>query len=154
MASSNQLVAFTLDDQTYALSLSCVERIVRAVEITHVPEASKNILGVINIEGRVIPVINTRRRLGLPEREIGIQDLFIIMHDGSRTLAMVADEVKPVVEIPGQDVVSSENVLPEARFVLGVAKLDEGMVVILGAERALSSSEYESLSPMLDRGPS
>ncbi len=152
MAPSNQLVVFTLDDQSYALTLSCVERIVRAVEITHVPEASENILGVINIEGRVIPVINTRRRLGLPEREIDIQDLFIILHDGSRSLAMVADEVKPVVEIPGQDVVSSGNVLPEARFVQGVAKLDEGMIVILGAERALSSSEYESLSSMLDRG--
>jgi purine-binding chemotaxis protein CheW len=154
MGPSNQLVVFTLDDQSYALALSCVERIVRAVEITHVPEASENVLGVINIEGRVIPVINTRRRLGLPEREIGIQDLFIILHDGSRSLAMVADEVKPVVEIPGQDVVASGNVLPEARFVQGVAKLDEGMIVILGAERALSSSEYESLSSMLDRGPS
>lgn len=151
MAPSNQLVVFTLDDQPYALTLSCVERIVRAVEITHLPEAPDNILGVINVEGRVIPVVNTRKRLGLPERQVGVQDLFIIMNDGSRSLAMVADEVKPVVEIPGQEVVPSGNVLPGAGFVQGVAKLDEAMIVMLGVENVLPREEKEHLHSALDR---
>lgn len=151
MAPSNQLVVFTLDGQRYALTLSCVERIVRAVEITHLPEAPESILGVINVEGRVIPVVNTRKRLGLPEREVDVQDLFIILRDGARSLAMVADEVKPVMDIPGQEVVSSGQVLTAAGFVQGVAKLEEGMIVILGVEKTLSSEERENLHSALDR---
>ncbi len=65
MAGSNQLVVFTVDDQQYALNLVCVERVVRAVEVTHLPQAPETVLGVINFEGQVIPVVNTRQASGV-----------------------------------------------------------------------------------------
>lgn len=150
MAPPTQIVVFTLEDRRYGLTLSCVERIVRAVEITHLPEAPENVLGVINVEGRVIPVVNTRRLLGLKERDVDVQDLFIIMNDGTRDLALVADEVSPVMEIPGQEVISAGKVLPGSGFVEGVAKLDQGMVMILGVENAIFADRFDSLQSTLD----
>lgn len=145
MATTRQLVVFTLDEQQYALELSCVERIVRAVEITPLPDAPDVVLGVINVEGRVIPVLNTRRRFGLPEREIELQDLFIIVSENGRTFALVADQVRPVLEVAAQEVVSADRVLPGAGYEQGVAKLSEGMLVVLAAERALSFSDQNKV---------
>ncbi len=141
MSENNQLVVFTLDEQQYALNLSCVERIVRAVEITPLPDAPEMVLGVINVEGRVIPVLNTRKRLGLRERELELQDLFIIVSENGRTFALVADEVRPVLEVPPQEVVSPERVLPGTGYVQSVAKLAEGMLVVLTIEKTLSFTD-------------
>ena len=65
---SNHIVVFTLDEQRYALHLLAVERVVRAVEVTALPEAPEIVLGVVNVKGRIVPVINVRRRFRLPER--------------------------------------------------------------------------------------
>ncbi|MBI5249376.1 MAG: purine-binding chemotaxis protein CheW, partial [Desulfomonile tiedjei] len=127
--------------QQYALNLSCVERIVRAVEITPLPDAPDVVLGVINVEGRVIPVLNTRKRLGLPEKELELLDLFIIVSENDRTFALIADQVRPVLEVPAQEVVSPDRVLPGTGYVQSVAKLAEGMLVVLTVERTLSFSD-------------
>ncbi len=141
MAGTHQLVVFTLDDQQFSLKLSSVQRIVRAVEVTHVPEAPDYVLGVINVEGKIIPVVNSRRRLGLPEREIELNDLFIIVQEGGMGLALVADEVKPVMELPETEFVTSSEVLPGSGFVQGVAKVDNGMILSLQIDKALSAED-------------
>ena len=65
---ANHIVVFALDEQRYALHLLAVERVVRAVEVTALPEAPEIVLGVVNVKGRIVPVINVRRRFRLPER--------------------------------------------------------------------------------------
>jgi purine-binding chemotaxis protein CheW len=145
MPESSQLVVFTLDDQQYALELANVERVVRAVEITHLPDAPDSILGVINFEGRVIPVVNTRKRLGLAERDLELHDLFIIARDHGRSVAFVGDEVKPVLEMQVDQVISAEKVLPRAGYVEGVAKVDQGMILILAVSKVLSLEERRQL---------
>lgn len=141
MAGTHQLVVFTLDDQQFALKLSSVQRIVRAVEVTHVPEAPDAVMGVINVEGKIIPVVNSRRRLGLPERDLGLNDLFIIVQEGGVSLALVADEVKPVMELPESEFVTSSEVLPGSGFVQGMAKVDSGMILSLQIDKALTPED-------------
>ena len=75
---TNQIVVFTLRDRRHGLPLSAVERIVRVVEVTSLPKAPDIVLGVVNVQGRVIPVINVRRRFRLPEREIALTDHMLI----------------------------------------------------------------------------
>ena len=72
MEKSNQLVVFALDDQRYALHLSAVDRVVPMVRVTPLPKAPDIVIGVVNVQGRVIPVINMRRRFRLPEREAAL----------------------------------------------------------------------------------
>jgi len=73
-----RLVVFTLDEQRYALRLSAVERIVRVVEVPPLPKAPEIVLGIVNVQGRVLPVVNIRRRFRLPEREAGLRDQLIL----------------------------------------------------------------------------
>lgn len=154
MAANNQLVVFTIDEQSFALSLSNVERIVRAVEVTPLPDAPEVILGVINIEGRVVPVVNTRKRLGMPEKEIDLQDLFIIVRENGHSLALLADQVKPVLEIPEEELVRPDRVLPGIGYVQGVAKVDDGMLVVLRLETIMSLTDQKLVLAALEGVPS
>jgi purine-binding chemotaxis protein CheW len=146
MGKLRQLVVFNLDEQQYGLNLSCVERIVRAVEITRLPDSSANILGVINVEGRITPVVNARKRLDLPERDIELSDHFIIVEGAGQHFAISADSVEPVTEIPEELVVRNEAVLAApSSIVWGVAKLEQGIIVILDADKTVPLHEQEHI---------
>lgn len=146
---SQNFVVFSIANQRYALNLESVRRIVRAVEVTPLPDAPEPILGVIDVQGQVIPVVDTRRRLGLPCREIELSDQFIIVQDSDLTLAFVADEVLPVMEVPEAQVASSDRVLPGEGMVRGLARVDDGMIVVLSTERLLSREEKQGVSSAL-----
>jgi purine-binding chemotaxis protein CheW len=131
-------VVFTVDEERYALNLACVERIVRAAEIIHVPDSSSLVLGVINVEGRIIPVVNTRKRLGLPEREIELNDLFLIVKEEGHEFALVADRVMPVMEVTEAQLTVSEKAVSTNGFIESVAKVDSGMIMVLSQEKTLA----------------
>ncbi len=149
MIGKNHIVAFTLDDQRYGLNLSLVERIVRAVEITPLPDAPCAILGVINVEGRIMPVLNTRKWLGLRERDIELQDVFIIVSANGHSVALVADEVKPVVEVPVNQMTDSQEIINTSGSVVGLAKSDDGLIMVLTAEKALPGEALRRLDSAL-----
>jgi purine-binding chemotaxis protein CheW len=75
---TSKLVLFSLEEPRYALYLSAVERVIRSVEVTPLPKAPEIVIGVINIQGEIIPVIDIRKLFHLPIHEISIDDLFII----------------------------------------------------------------------------
>lgn len=150
MGSSNQLVVFTLDDRRYGLPLSSVDRVIRAVEIIPLPKAPEIIAGVINVRGRVVPVVNIRKRFRLPAREIALSDQFVIAHTTRRPVGLVADAVADVIEHPGQDVVGAGNILPGLEYVEGVVKLRDGLVLIHDLDKFLSLEEDASLSAAME----
>jgi len=146
MSRLNRCVIFKLDEQQFGLYLSNVERIIRAVEVTPLPHAPEVILGVINLQGRVIPVVDIRKRFGLPCREIELSDQFIIADTSRRTVALVADEVGGVTERPEQELISAGKILPEIEYVEGVIKLKDGMMLIIDLGRLLFHEEEQTLN--------
>ena len=140
-----QLVVFALDDQRYALHLSAVERIVRAVEMTPLPKAPEIVIGVINVQGRIIPVFNIRRRFHLPEREIELSDQLIIANTARRTVALVVDTVDGVIERLSEEVTPADQVLPRIEYVEGIVKLENGLVLIHDLDKFLSIDEGTKL---------
>ncbi len=140
-----QIVVFNLDEQLFALKLSSVERTIRIAEITPLPEGPEIVLGVVNIQGKVIPVFNIRRRFRLPEREISLSDHFIIAHTSKRTVSLLVDSVSGIIEIPEQEIVLTEKVIPGMEYIEGVVKLENGMVLIHDLDRFLSFDEQEAL---------
>jgi purine-binding chemotaxis protein CheW len=142
---THQLVVFTLDEGRYALYLSAVERILRTVEITPLPKAPEIVLGVVNVQGRIIPVVNIRKRFGLPEREMNLSDQLIIARTSRRAVALVADEVSDVTQIPEEEVVKAEKVVPGMDYVEGVVKLEDDMVLVHDLDRFLSLEEEKAL---------
>jgi len=141
----NQLVVFTLDDQRYALHLSAVERIVRVVEVTPLPKAPDIVLGIVNIQGRIIPVVNIRKRFHLPEREINLSDQLIIANTSKRPVALLTEAVNEVIEQSAERVATSEEILSGIKYVEGVVKLEDGMILIHDLDKFLSLEEEKVL---------
>jgi purine-binding chemotaxis protein CheW len=146
-----QLLVFLLDGQRYALPLSAVGRIVRAAEVTPLPNAPAIVIGVIDLQGDVIPVLNIRRRFQLPQREIGVSDQFMIARTERRVVALVVDEAQGVIERKSSDIIITNLIAPGLEQFLGVLKLDDGLVLIHDLEKFLSLDEARTLDQALDR---
>ncbi len=145
-ASKHRLVVFLINEQRYALHLSAAERIVRAVELTALPKAPEIVLGVINMHGQIIPVINIRERFHLPEKEIDPGDQLLIAHTSTRTVALVVDAVLSVMERDSEEVISMQNVVPGTEFVEGAIGLPDGMILIHDLDKFLSMDEEIALN--------
>ena len=144
-----ELVVFHLDELRIALMLAAVERVVRAVQITRLLDTPDIVLGVVNVRGCVIPVIDARKRFRLPPREIAAADRFVIAHTARRPVALVADAVSGTIQCQEQDIVGSGDILPGIEHVDGVVKLGDGLILIHNLDRFLSLEEEDSLDRAL-----
>ena len=150
MIQVHQLVVFTLDEQRYAVPLSAVERIVRLVEITPVPHTPEIVLGVINVQGRILPVVNIRGRLRLPARELHLSDHLLIARTSKRTVALVVDAVSEVVTLSDPEMVTREKILAHLGYVAGVVKRPDGLILIHDLDEFLSLEEEQALHDAMD----
>ena len=140
-----QYLIFILDAQRYALHLSAVDRVARMVRITPISSAPEILLGVVNLEGVVIPVMDVRQRFNLPEREISLSDRLIFARTKQRSVALVADTVTGVIECSEHSLISAERILPELAHVEGVIKLEDGLILIHNLDKFLSLEEEAAL---------
>jgi purine-binding chemotaxis protein CheW len=135
------LVSFRLDRQLYALPLDHIERALRMVAITPVPEAPPWIAGVINLHGRVIPMVDLRQRFGQPSREPQADDRLLVVQTPERAVALMVDEVTEVLEVPAQKVDQAFAPLSRARSLAGVIPWEEEMILVLNVAWLLPSEE-------------
>jgi purine-binding chemotaxis protein CheW len=145
----NQLVAFILDEQQYALHLTTVQRVVRMVEVTPLPKPPEIVLGVIDFQGIVIPVMSMRKRFGLSEPETNLSDQLIVADTATRTVALVVNSVTGVVERTVEDVTEAEKIAPGLQYVEGITRLEDGMLFIHNLEQFLSKKEEQQLDGLL-----
>ena len=150
MNKSSYYVVFILDEQRYALYLSAIERVVSMVEVTPLPKAPEIVLGVINVQGRVLPVVNIRKRFRLPERDIDLSDRMIIARTARRPVALVVDAVSGVVERSEHDVRVAEQILPGMEYIEGVLVLEDGLILIHDLETFLSLDEEKALDEAIE----
>jgi purine-binding chemotaxis protein CheW len=141
----DQLVVFTLDECRYALPLAAVERTVRMVEIAPLPKAPEIVSGVINLQGRVVPVLNIRKRFRLPERTPDPSDQLLIATAAGRTVALAVDTVCSVMEPSASEVIAPPIIAPGLEYLAGVIKLADGMLFIHDLDRFLSLEEEQAL---------
>ena len=145
MRKSALLVLFSLDEQTYALHHQVVERVLGAVEITELPQAPKVVLGVINMHGRIIPVLDIRQRFNRPPRALRLSDQFIVAATSRRVVAIIADRVINVVEYSSEQLTPAGEVLDGAAYISAIAKDTEGLILIHDLDSFLSLDESSQL---------
>jgi purine-binding chemotaxis protein CheW len=143
-------VVFTLDDQRYALPLAQVKRSIRVVAITPLLEAPAIVLGIMDLGGVVIPVIDIRKRFGHPSRDIRLSDHLIVAATERRTIALLVDEAKGVIEISPESYAPGEKILPGLNLVDGAISLMDGLVLIHDLERLLSLDEESAIDRVLN----
>jgi purine-binding chemotaxis protein CheW len=151
MTALSQFVVFRLDEQRYAMSLAAVARVVPAMEITVLPNAPPLVLGIIDIEGQVLPVFNLRRRLQLLERALRPADQLVIARTSRQTVALIVDEAQMVLAVSPVEIAAVREIAPKVEPVVGVIKLPDGLVLIHDLEKFLSWDEAETLDKALNQ---
>jgi purine-binding chemotaxis protein CheW len=103
------------------------------------------VLGAIDVQGSVVPVLSLRRRFGLAQSEIGPDDQFVLARTASRAVALVIDEAQGVIEHPAGAIIDSTEILPGVGHFRGVIKLEDGLVLIHDLDKFLSLDEASAL---------
>ena len=135
-----QFLVFSIDENKFALHIDSIERIIRAVEITPLPETHLHVIGVINIAGSIAPVFDLRSILGLSPKEIGPQNQLIIAKTPKSVVVLVMDTVLEVVELSPSKIFASGDVVPKSKFnsVNALAKIQDDIMLILNLEYFLA----------------
>lgn len=142
-----QVVVFKLDDQTYGLDISAVSEIIRMENITHVPRAPEFVEGVINLRGRIIPVMDLRERFELASGEYTRQSRIIIVEIAEVTVGMIVDSVLEVLRIPVDSIEPPPAMVDgvDVAYLRGIALWDGRMIILLNLQKILDEREKVSL---------
>ncbi len=135
-----QYLTFNLDSQVYGIPINVVREINRVGQITRVPKASGFVAGVIDLRGRVIPVVSLRARLGMPPTEQTHHTCIVVIDTDAGQIGMVVDSVNSVVEIKEGQIEPKPTVGSEADtdFITGMANVDGKIMVLLAVVRCFS----------------
>ncbi len=146
-------LVFTLSDRDFALPLPSVERVVHAVAVTVVPEAPEILCGLINYKGFIMPVLDISLRFQLPNENIGPDHLFVIVHTAVKSFALKADGVRGVLARQVKQIVPPADIISGMRFLAGVMKLENGMMLVPDLERLLTYEEETAISALVENHP-
>ncbi len=145
-----QLLTFKLDGQEYALDIDNVVQVVRMVAITPVPKAAQVVEGVINLRGRVIPVINFRKRCGLPPKPHSLNNHLLIARMNHRVVGLIVDSVSEVLSMPVNNLDSSSEIGEgNMEYLSAVGRLGDRLLLILNPSAVLTLEEEEHLDKVL-----
>jgi len=139
-----QLVTFHLANETYGINVMQVQEVLRISEIAPVPGASAYVIGIINLRGNVVTVIDTRGRFGLPEGEITDATRIVIIESEKQVMGMLVDSVAEVVDLRGSEIDSAPNVGNEesSRYIQGVATRGTQLLIVVDLNRLLTEDEW------------
>lgn len=148
-AGGMDLIIFRLDTARYAIPLADARRILHAVAVTRLPGAPTVVEGVVSVHGALTPVFQLRRRFGLPEREMQPEDHLVLVEADGRMALLHVDEVEEVAAVDAGLIDDPERVVPGPTPLSGVARLDDGLVLIHDLARFLSEAESDQLDEAL-----
>lgn len=139
-----QVVVFDLAAETYGVDIGSVREIIRIQEITQVPRTPEFVEGVINLRGKVIPVIDLRKRFGFGEVAYTKDTRIVVVDIGGSDIGVIVDAVTEVLRLasdlvePPMDVITTAD----SDYLLGIAKLEDRLIILLDLQRALAAMEH------------
>ncbi|WP_295399227.1 chemotaxis protein CheW [uncultured Thiocystis sp.] len=144
---SSSYVTFSLEDETYAIDVLQVQEVLKLTEIAPVPGVPDYILGIINLRGDVVTVIDARRRMLLPERVPDDASRIVIIDVDNQNVGILVDSVAEVVRIPPDAVDPAPAVGNDqtSRFILGVSSTEEGLTILIDLNKLLSDDEWAAI---------
>ena len=143
-----QLVTFSIGEEEFGVDILSVQEIIRMMDITKVPRAPDFVEGVINLRGKVIPIIDLRRRFGLSTRDHDKHTRIIVIEINNMIVGFVVDSVSEVLRIPASTVEPPPPVVSglESEYISGVGKLEDRLLILLDLDRLLSHEEAQTLT--------
>ena len=143
-----QLVTFRLKDETYGINVMQVQEVLRVTDIAPVPGAPHYVLGIINLRGNVVTVIDTRMRFGLPQTEMDDLSRIIVIESEAQVVGILVDSVAEVADLRLSEIDSAPNVGNEesSRYIQGVASRDNNLLIVVDLNKLLSEEEWAEMS--------
>jgi purine-binding chemotaxis protein CheW len=143
-----QWVTYRLGEETYGINVMQVQEVLRYTEIAPVPGAPDYVLGIINLRGNVVTVIDTRARFGLPPAEMTDNTRIVIIESDEQVVGILVDSVAEVVYLRSSEIDSAPNVGTEesAKFIQGVSNRDGELLILVDLNKLLSDEEWDELS--------
>lgn len=123
------LVIFVVDDQKIAIDVNLVKRVVLSVFVTALPGLSENLMGIINVKGDIVPVVNLRKMLNFPTREVELDDCIVIASGKNNELAFVVDSIDGVLHVSEEQLSKLET--KDDIFVSGVLDIDGDLLLLI-----------------------
>jgi purine-binding chemotaxis protein CheW len=141
-----QLVLFDLGGEVYGVDIAAVHEIIRMQPITRVPKAPFYVEGVINLRGKVIPVVDMRKRFGLAKVEQTKDNRIVVVDSSGQNIGIIVDAVTEVLRIPADSVETPSEIITttDSDYLLGIAKRDETMIILLDLDKVLSMASDSS----------
>jgi purine-binding chemotaxis protein CheW len=149
---AGKYLTFNLGDEGYGLEILKVQEIIGMQEITKIPRTPDYVKGVINLRGKVIPVIDLRLKFGMAEQELTRKTCIIVVQvsrgETSLIMGIIVDEVSEVLEISGDQIEAAPSLgtRVDTHFILGMAKTETAVKILLDIDKVLSAEEMEALN--------
>lgn len=142
-----QLVIFELGEEEFGVDISQVKEIIRMQEITKIPNSPPFIKGVINLRGSITPVMDLRSRLGVQAKDETDNLRIVIVEIEKSSLGVIVDSVDEVMRLSGKNIDPAPSVTTtvETKYIWGVGKLKDRLLIMLDLNKVLSERELESL---------
>lgn len=138
-----QLVSFTLNEEEFGIDILMVQEIIRMLQITKVPNSPDFVDGVVNIRGRIIPVVDLRCKLGMPRKEHDKETRVVIVEVSGKTIGFIVDAVTEVLRIPSSTIEAPPELVAgvNSEYIKAVGKLEDRLLILIDLEKIFSNSE-------------
>ena len=140
-------VTFRLENEKYGIDVMQVQEVLRVSEIAPVPGAPDYVLGIINLRGNVVTVIDTRKRFGLMPKEMDDSTRIVIIESDEQVVGILVDSVAEVVDLRASEMEAAPNVGTEesAKFIQGVASHDDELLILVDLNKLLTDEEWAEM---------
>ncbi|MBD3619639.1 MAG: chemotaxis protein CheW [Gammaproteobacteria bacterium] len=145
-----QWVTFRLGDETYAINVMQVQEVLRMTDIAPVPGAPDFVLGIINLRGNVVTVIDARARIGLPSREFDDDTRIVIIEAGTQVVGIVVDSVAEVMYVKESEVEAAPAVGNDesSKYIEGVVSRDDSITILMDLNKMLTDEEWQEIASL------
>jgi purine-binding chemotaxis protein CheW len=142
-----QLVTFKLGSEEFGVDILKVQEIIKMMNVTKIPNAPAFIEGVINLRGKIIPIVDLRKRLGFKDQEFDKSTRVIVVELDGLVLGFIVDSVSEVLRIPEDTIEPPPSMVAgiESEYIEGVGKLDDRLLILLELKKIFSSPEKKDI---------
>jgi purine-binding chemotaxis protein CheW len=142
-----QWVTFQLDNETYGINVMQVREVLRVNDITPVPGAPDYVLGIINLRGNVVTILDTRKRFGLAPKACDEDSRILIIECDEQIAGVLVDSVTEVVYLRSSEIESAPNVTADdnARYIQGVHSRDNDLLILVDLNKLLTEDEWKEM---------
>ncbi len=148
-------LTFTLSDEVYGIDILKIKEIIGMMDITSIPQTPDYVKGVINLRGKVIPVVDLRLKFGMPAKEYDARTCIIVVEvsggkEGSLQMGIVVDSVREVVNLKADQMEPPPTFGSrlETDFIMSMAKMDKMVIILLDIDRVMGAAETEALAAL------